>query len=168
MSDEKENRATPQSQPEYQVEFYTPRNRLAEAIRPNAGHTLKEMEFAAEQRIRKLGETYPELVKKAVTEMKAELATNAPFKQRLDNIFVHAHDLKGQAATFGYALVGDVGKSLCTAIRAVPNLLEQEEDILHLHINAITWALQHEHDDKVDAQKSVLIHSLHESIKKGL
>lgn len=168
MSDKKENKVTPRLQGEHEVEFYTPRNRLAEVIRPNSGHTLKEMEFAAEQRIRKLGEDYPELVKKAVADMKADLASDAPFKERLDDIFMRAHDLKGQAATFGYKLVGEVGKSLCAAIRAVPDLLEKEQDILQLHINAISWALQHEHDDKVATQKSELINSLHESIKKGL
>lgn len=150
------------------AEFYTPRNRLAEVIRPNTGHTLKEMEFAADQRIRKLGENYPDIVKQAVAAMQADLAAPKPFSDRLEEIFIRAHDLKGQAATFNYNLVGEVGKSLCAAIRAVPELLEKEPDILALHINAIAWALQHEHDDKVEVQKSQLINSLHESIKKNL
>jgi HPt (histidine-containing phosphotransfer) domain-containing protein len=168
MSENKDQHLKKSKENPDDVEFYTPRNRLAEVIRSNSGHTLKEMEFAAEQRIRKLGENYPDLVKKAVEDMKAYLASDAPFKERLDNIFMCAHDLKGQAATFGYKLVGEVGKSLCAAIRAVPDLLEKEQDILQLHINAISWALQHEHDDKVATQKSELINSLHESIKKGL
>lgn len=167
MSEGKKPSSTPRLKADHEVEFYTPRNRLAEVIRPNTGHTLKEMEFAAEQRIRKLGENYPDIVKQAVMSMKADLAARKPFKERLEDIFMRAHDLKGQAATFNYQLVGEVGKSLCAAIRAVPDLLEKEQDILELHINAISWALQHEHDDKVKLQKSELINSLHESIKKG-
>lgn len=58
-------------------------------------------------------------------------------KERREEFFLAAHDIKGDAATFGYASAGAVADSLCRIIEHAPHLETVPSELIGNHINAI-------------------------------
>jgi HPt (histidine-containing phosphotransfer) domain-containing protein len=54
-----------------------------------------------------------------------------------EELFRAAHDIKGDAATFGYPSAGAAAESLCRIIEHAPGLDEVPADLIAHHINAI-------------------------------
>jgi HPt (histidine-containing phosphotransfer) domain-containing protein len=54
-----------------------------------------------------------------------------------DELFRAAHDIKGDAATFGFPSAGAAAESLCRIIEHAPDLDEVPSDLIAHHINAI-------------------------------
>jgi HPt (histidine-containing phosphotransfer) domain-containing protein len=54
-----------------------------------------------------------------------------------DELFRAAHDIKGDAATFGYPSAGAAAESLCRIIEHAPDLEKVPSDLIAHHINAI-------------------------------
>jgi chemotaxis protein histidine kinase CheA len=61
-----------------------------------------------------------------------------------DELFRAAHDIKGDAATFGFRPAAAVAESLCRIIEHAPDLTRVPSDLIVHHINAIQ-AIVHEH-----------------------
>jgi chemotaxis protein histidine kinase CheA len=61
-----------------------------------------------------------------------------------EELFRAAHDIKGDAATFGYPSAGAAADSLCRIIEHAPDLEQVPAELLTHHINAIT-AIVHDH-----------------------
>src|ERR1700761_8284559 len=64
-------------------------------------------------------------------------------KERRDELFHAAHDIKGDAATFGFPAAADVAESLCRVIEHAPDLERVPAELFTHHINAIL-AIVHE------------------------
>ncbi|WP_424630019.1 Hpt domain-containing protein [Bradyrhizobium sp. SYSU BS000235] len=58
-------------------------------------------------------------------------------KERQDEMFRAAHDVKGHAATFGYPTAAAAAESLTRIIEHAPDLAKVPEEIITHHINAI-------------------------------
>ena len=54
-----------------------------------------------------------------------------------EELFRAAHDIKGDAATFGYPSAGAAAESLCRIIEHAPDLAQVPSDLIAHHINAI-------------------------------
>src|SRR5476649_777379 len=54
-----------------------------------------------------------------------------------EELFRAAHDIKGDAATFGYPSAGAAAESLCRIIEHAPDLDEVPSELIAHHINAI-------------------------------
>jgi HPt (histidine-containing phosphotransfer) domain-containing protein len=54
-----------------------------------------------------------------------------------EELFRAAHDIKGDAATFGYPSAGAAAESLCRIIEHAPDLGQVPSDLIAHHINAI-------------------------------
>ena len=61
-----------------------------------------------------------------------------------EELFRAVHDIKGDAATFGYASAADVADSLCRIIEHAPELEQVPAELITHHVNAIQ-AIVHEH-----------------------
>lgn len=64
-------------------------------------------------------------------------------KERRDELFHAAHDIKGDAATFGYPAASGIAESLCRVIEHAPDLERVPSELFTHHINAIL-AILHE------------------------
>ncbi|GGI23556.1 Hpt domain-containing protein [Bradyrhizobium guangdongense] len=64
-------------------------------------------------------------------------------KERRDELFHAAHDIKGDAATFGFPAAAGVAESLCRIIEHAPDLEKVPAELFTHHINAII-AIVHE------------------------
>jgi chemotaxis protein histidine kinase CheA len=58
-------------------------------------------------------------------------------KERRDELFHAAHDIKGDAATFGFPSAGAAAESLCRIIEHAPDLDHVPANLIGHHINAI-------------------------------
>jgi hypothetical protein len=65
-------------------------------------------------------------------------------KAARDELFRAAHDIKGDAVTFGFPPAGAVAESLCRIIEHAPDFARVPPDLIVHHINAIQ-AIVHEH-----------------------
>jgi chemotaxis protein histidine kinase CheA len=64
-------------------------------------------------------------------------------KATREELFRAAHDIKGDAATFGFPSAGDAAESLCRIIEHAPDLAKVPSNLIAHHINAIQ-AIVHE------------------------
>ncbi len=55
----------------------------------------------------------------------------------LDTLFQSAHNIKGQALTLGFPLVGDVAANFCHLIEAVPSRKELPLELVERYVEAI-------------------------------
>jgi HPt (histidine-containing phosphotransfer) domain-containing protein len=58
-------------------------------------------------------------------------------KASRDELFRAAHDIKGDAATFGFPSAGAAAESLCRVIEHAPDLAKVPSELIAHHINAI-------------------------------
>lgn len=70
-------------------------------------------------------------------------------KERRDELFHAAHDIKGDATTFGFPAAAGVAESLCRVIEHAPDLEKVPAELFTHHINAIL-AIVHE-NTKLDS-----------------
>jgi len=54
-----------------------------------------------------------------------------------DELFRAAHDIKGDAATFGFPSAGAAAESLCRIVEHAPDIAKVPSDLIAHHINAI-------------------------------
>jgi len=67
----------------------------------------------------------------------AAILRNGFTKLAREELFRAAHDIKGDAATFGYPSAGAAAESLCRIIEHAPDLERVPSDLIAHHINAI-------------------------------
>ncbi|MDT3687095.1 MAG: Hpt domain-containing protein [Pseudorhodoplanes sp.] len=72
------------------------------------------------------------------------VTTNGFSKQSFDEIFRAAHDIKGDAATFGYPLAAPIAESLCRLIEHTPDASIIPLALLDQHVDAVR-AIVREH-----------------------
>ena len=65
-------------------------------------------------------------------------------KAARDELFRAAHDIKGDAVTFGFPPAAAVAESLCRIIEHAPDLSRVPSDLIAHHINAVQ-AIVHQH-----------------------
>jgi HPt (histidine-containing phosphotransfer) domain-containing protein len=70
-------------------------------------------------------------------------------KKTHDELFRAAHDIKGEAATFGFPAVGGVAESLCRLIEHTPDMTRIPLALVDQHVDAVR-AVAREHD-RVDS-----------------
>ena len=58
-------------------------------------------------------------------------------KANVDALFHAAHDIKGQAATFGYPAVASAADSLCRLIEHTPDITHIPEELIEQHVDAV-------------------------------
>ena len=65
-------------------------------------------------------------------------------RESCEELFRAAHDIKGDAATFGYPTAAATAESLCRIIEHAPDLAKVPEELISHHVNAIQ-AIVHDH-----------------------
>jgi HPt (histidine-containing phosphotransfer) domain-containing protein len=118
----------------------TPPNPLREVLRRVAEEDLDDPVARAEKALAGLSGEFKNWM--AVEADRLSAAHAAIFKDGFTNLtreelFRAAHDIKGDAATFGYPSAGAAAESLCRIIEHAPDLDEVPSDLIAHHINAI-------------------------------
>lgn len=123
---------------EYQV--ITPPNPLRGAIRRVDERDMDDPVARAEQALAEISGEFKSWMAEECERLSAAHAAilrdgfSGPAREEL---FRAAHDIKGGAATFGYATAGVAAESLCRIIEHAPDLEKVPAELIAHHINAI-------------------------------
>ena len=74
----------------------------------------------------------------------AAMLENGFTEEAAEELFRAAHDIKGDAATFGYPAAAAAAESLCRIIEHAPDLEKVPAELIKHHVNAIL-AIVHDH-----------------------
>ena len=73
-----------------------------------------------------------------------------------------AHEMRGQAATFGFPLMSEISNSLCHFIETITRATPRDLQILNLHVNALRAVLAENAEQTGDRLARDLVASLRE------
>ncbi len=94
-------------------------------------------------------------------EIRAELDRLGPGEERLDRLFTCAHDIKGQALTYGYPAAAAVARLLCNLIEKSPDPAMIPLPVIHQHVDTIRAIVRQDLKGEGNAQTSNIIQGLH-------
>ena len=126
-------------------QIITQPNPLRKVIRRVDAKDLDDPVARAEQALAGLSGEFKDWMATEVNRLSAAYVAvrNDGFtKERRDELFHAAHDIKGDAATFGYPAAAGVAESLCRVIEHAPDLEKVPAELFTHHINAILAIVQ--------------------------
>ena len=138
MAKEKPGSVEIQRFPDHQV--ITQPNPLRKVLRRVADEDRDDPVARAEKALANLSGEFPNWM---VVETERLAAAHAAIlkdgltKATRDELFRAAHDIKGDASTFGFPSAGAAAESLCRVIEHAPDLAKVPSELIAHHINAI-------------------------------
>jgi chemotaxis protein histidine kinase CheA len=121
-------------------EVITPENRLRSAVSRDA--SAQDAEDPVARAEKALAALSPEFASWMDAEChRLDQARNDLIEDltraNVDALFHAAHDIKGQAATFGYPAVASAADSLCRLIEHTPNISHIPQELIEQHVDAV-------------------------------
>jgi hypothetical protein len=77
-----------------------------------------------------------------------------------DDLFHAAHDIKGEAETFGFPYAGEAANSLCRLIEHTPDPVRVPIDLINQHVDAVRAIIREAARPDADAVAERLTHKL--------
>jgi chemotaxis protein histidine kinase CheA len=140
MSEKKANLAAVSTFADHEV--ILPPNKLkkaAQKVKPDA-----KVEFdpvaKAEAALAELAQDFAQWMEQECTRLdiaRKTMTANGVNQGTRDALFLAAHDIKGQATTFGFPLVTPVADSLCRLIEHTPDMSRLPLSLIDQHVDAI-------------------------------
>ena len=93
-------------------------------------------------------------------KVRKELADKGFSAERLDQLFTCAHDIKGQAPTYGYPVAGTIGKLLADLIENAPEGVQIPLAVIDQHVDTIRAVVRQNLKGEGNAQTSNIIEGL--------
>ena len=137
MSQDRNDRATVATYPDHEV--IVPPNRLQKAITV-AKPTGFDPVARAEEALGNLAGEFIDWMDQESTrldEARQLVKAEGFAEETRDALFRCAHDIKGEAATFGFPLVAPPADSLCRLIEHTPDLTQIPLELVDQHVDAI-------------------------------
>ena len=137
MSQDRNDRATVATYPDHEV--IVPPNRLQKAITV-AKPTGFDPVARAEEALGNLAGEFADWMDRECTKLDEarQLVKAEGFAEETrDALFRCAHDIKGEAATFGFPLVAPPADSLCRLIEHTPDMAQIPLGLIDQHVDAI-------------------------------
>lgn len=123
------------------VEFIENPNPLRSKVKVKAGADPSELIAQANEAVGKLSAEFETIFAESVAALASAMSevrqTGMTREQGLVRMRRLLHDLRGQAGTFGYPLVSQVGDSACKFIDLSESTSETEVGVLSMHIDAL-------------------------------
>ena len=122
-------------------EMITPHNPLRGAVRQiSPGEAADDPVARAEEALASLSSEFTSWMDSECERLDAARRTikaDGFNKKTLQALFHAAHDIKGDAVTFGFPSAGAAAESLCRIIEHAPELAKVPSDLIMHHINAV-------------------------------
>ena len=121
-------------------EVIMPAHRLRAAVVADAGDSGPDPVLQAEQALAQLSTNFAEWMQAECDRLDAARGKAGALgfdPENRDELFRAAHDIKGEAATFGFPLVAPVAASLCRLIEHSPEGDRIPGELVDQHIDAI-------------------------------
>ena len=128
-------------------EVITPPNELRKAVAPSAEGGHDDPVARAEAALALLSGEFAAWMHAECERLEAarqQVRREGFTKKTHDELFRAAHDIKGEAVTFGYAAVAPVADSLCRLIEHTPEMTRIPITLIDQHVDAVR-AIAREH-----------------------
>jgi HPt (histidine-containing phosphotransfer) domain-containing protein len=140
MNDKKKNAAAVSTYADHEV--ILPPNRLKKAVQKIKPGTKIDFDpvASAEAALEELSDDFTQWMEqegKRLAIARDDVTATGINASNRDTLFRAAHDIKGQAATFGYPLVAPVADSLCRLIEHTPEMTHIPMPLVDQHVDAI-------------------------------
>ena len=125
----------------------------------------------AEEALQELSENFDDWIGEEASRLIAaydDVAANGYSGDAGEALFRAAHDLKGEAETFGYPYVTRISASLCILLEAVEKGVPAPIDLIGLHIDSIRAILRAEIKGANDRQAEDMFTGLAQATDKFL
>ena len=121
------------------VKIERPPNRLADKVPRSGGKTLQQAIADADRAIERLSKDYDKHLADDMAALGKDMAAVKadPSPANLKSLFRLVHNMRGQAATFGFPLITEVGRSLCLYLLETEEDEEVNVDLIEQHVNAL-------------------------------
>jgi chemotaxis protein histidine kinase CheA len=144
MNDRKSEKAAVMTYADHEI--ITPPNKLRKAIKTvGANEPADDPVERAEQALSELAEEFSGWMQAEVERLdraRYGIKTHGFNKASLEALFHAAHDIKGQAATFGYPQVAPAADSLCRLIEHTPEKDRIPVTLVDQHVDAVRAILR--------------------------
>jgi hypothetical protein len=112
-------------------------NTLLEKVGPGSGASAVALR-RAEVVVEKMKEAYEERMGLEIDQlMSSYQEMQAAGVYNLDMLYDRAHEIRGEAGTFGYDLVSDIGKLFCELLSPMGEVGTNEKLAINAHLNAM-------------------------------
>lgn len=147
------------------AEFITPPDEWRKKVRVMGKREASKFDpvKAAEAALARLAKNFPDWMAGEAQTLNLTydaIAENGLSKESLDALYQSAHNIKGQALTLGYPLVGSVAGNLCHLIETVPTAHDIPLPLLAQHVRAIRAMVSENARDEDNATGAELLASL--------
>ncbi|MCP4934621.1 MAG: hypothetical protein GY927_10555 [bacterium] len=136
----------------------------AKALRPGNPHdALAAATKKADTAIEQLSAQFPAWMQgesSRLNKIRVEMVKEGYTAERLDQLFTCAHDIKGQAATYGYPIAGVIGKLLADLIDKTPVGVQIPLPVIDQHVDTIRAIVRQNLKGDGNAQTSNIIEGL--------
>ena len=122
-------------------EVIIPENKLRDAVSKEDAHAGDEDPIArAERALAELSTEFANWMDaecERLDKARRALAENGHTEAGIEALFHAAHDIKGQAATFGFPAVASAANSLCRLLEHTPNFFHIPPNLIDQHVDAV-------------------------------
>lgn len=121
-------------------EVIVPENKLRRAVNPNGFAPGEDPVAKAEKALAELSSefgTWMEEECERLDKARQAVSKTGFSKINKDTLFLAAHDIKGEAATFGFPLVAAAADSLCRLIEHTPDVTLIPIKLVEQHVDAV-------------------------------
>lgn len=123
------------------VEFIDNPNPIRRKVRVEQGVDPQNLIRRADNQVAKLAGEFEQIFAENILALGAAMTalrqSNGEDEDALGKLRSLLHDLRGQAGTFGYPLVSQVGDSACKFIDLSSEIGATEVEVLNMHIDAL-------------------------------
>lgn len=129
----------------------------------NPHEAVEQATQKAEAAVKQLSVEFPAWMKSEsnrLNSIRYELAEKGPSEERLDLLFTCAHDIKGQAQTYGYPVAAIIAKLLCDLIEQAPDSSKIPMAVIDQHVDTIRAIVRQDLKGNGNAQTNNIIHGL--------
>ena len=164
MPQDKADRPSVATYADYEV--ITPPNKLRKAVTKLAPNDPYDDPVArAEQALAQLSgdfSTWMDSECERLDAARREIKAKGFTKATREALFHAAHDIKGEAATFGYPAVASPADSLCRLVEHSPDLARIPLSLIDQHVDAVRAIVRESARSNIDAIASALTKRLRE------
>ena len=135
-------------------EVITPPHELRKVLAP-AGDVIDDPVARAEAALTELSSEFPSWMESECDRLEVarqDVKRNGFTQKTHDTLFRAAHDIKGEAGTFGYPAVAGIADSLCRLIEHTPDMQRIPLPLLDQHVDAVRAVVrEYGRPDLIDA-----------------
>jgi len=145
-------------------EVITPPNKLRKAIKPALPHD-EDPVARAEQALANLSSEFENWMQQECDRLdhaRRQVIADGFNATTQQAIFHAAHDIKGEAATFGFPAVAAVAESLCRLLEHTPSMEHIPLPLIEQHVDAIRAIIRESAEGNTEALADTLTRRLRE------